>query len=46
MLSDEEGGDSTLTVKRIVHGGVVHVEEDDDTCCLSYVRKKVRLYQS
>ena len=47
VLSGDEGGDdSTLNVKRIVHGGVVYVEEDDDTCCLSYVRRKVSIYQS
>ena len=36
MHSDEEKGDSTLTVRRIVRGGIVYVEEDDDTLCLAY----------
>ena len=31
VYSDEEEGDSTLTVRRIVRGGIVYVEEDDDT---------------
>ena len=42
VYSDEEEGDSTLTVRRIVRGGIVYVEEDDETLCLSYVRKKVK----
>ena len=40
----DEEGDSTLTVQRIVRGDLVYVEEDDDTLCLSYVRRKVREY--
>ena len=38
---DDENGDSTRTVKRIVRGEIVHVEEVDWTLCLPYVRKKV-----
>ena len=30
-----------MIVRRIVRGGIVCVEEDDDSLCLSYVRKKV-----
>lgn len=45
VLSDDEEGDSTLTVRRIVHGGIVYVHEDDETCCLSYVRRKVSMYE-
>ena len=41
VYSDDEEGDKTLTVRRIVRGGIVYVEEDDETLCLSYVRKKV-----
>ena len=45
VYSDDEEGDSTLTVRRIchsiAHGDIVYVEEDDETLCLSYVRKKV-----
>ena len=41
LYSDEEEGDKTLTVRRIVRGGIVYVEEDNDILCLSYVRKKV-----
>ena len=44
VYSDEENGDSTFTVRRIARGGIVYVEEDDETCCLTYVRKKVGLY--
>ena len=43
VYSDEEEGDSTLTVKRIVRGDIVYVEEDEETLCLDYVRKKVSL---
>ena len=45
VYSDDEEGDSTLTVQRIchsiTHGDIVYVEEDEETLCLSYVRKKV-----
>ena len=43
VYSDEEEGDSTLTVRRIVRGGIVYVREDDEPLCLSYVRQKVSL---
>ena len=46
VYSDEDEGDSTLTVQRIVHGGIVFVEEDEDTLCLEYVRKKVIVRRS
>ena len=44
LYSDEKEGDQSFTVKHIVHGGFVYVEENDDTMVLEYVRKKVRVY--
>ena len=44
VYSDDEEGDSTYTVRRIVRGGLVYVEEDDESLCLQYVRKKVRVF--
>ena len=44
VYSDDEEGDSTFTVRRIVRGGLVYVEEDDESLCLQYVRKKVRVF--
>ena len=49
VYSDEEEGDSTLTVRRIchsiTHGDIVYVEEDGESLCLSYVRTKVSKYR-
>ena len=44
MYSDDEEGDSTFTVRRIARGGLVYVEEDDESLSLQYVRKKVRVF--
>ena len=46
VYSDEDEGDSTLTVRRIAHGGLVYVQEDEETLCLEYVRKKVLVRRS
>ena len=44
VYSDDEEGDSTFTVRRIARGGLVYVEEDDESLSLQYVRKKVRVF--
>ena len=45
IYSDEENGDTTMTVRSIVRGGLVYVEEDDEPLCLEYVRKKVSVFE-